>query len=114
MDYYTLGISVVGSLSMGYVVGWALKKMVAVLEYVAALVVLLFGGAAMLGIITVNLHAAAYWLGWLADKVFGAVTADTLASVAASLGVPFLVGVAVGLSRSPARAAEPPETEWVE
>jgi uncharacterized membrane protein (Fun14 family) len=117
VDFTALAVSALGGFSMGYAVGWALRKVVVVVEYVAALVLLLFGGAAMLGIITVHLDVAAYWLAWLAQRVFGSVTADAVVGVMTSLGAPFLLGFALGFSRDRApllSAAALEESEWVE
>lgn len=117
MDFTALAVSALGGFSLGYAVGWALRKVLVVVEYVAALVILLFGGTAMLGIITVHLDVAAYWLAWLAQRVFGSVTADTLVGILAGLGAPFLLGFAFGFSRERApllSAAALEESEWVE
>jgi uncharacterized membrane protein (Fun14 family) len=117
VDFTALAVSALGGFSLGYAVGWALRKVLVVVEYVAALVILLFGGTAMLGIITVHLDVAAYWLAWLAQRVFGSVTADTLVGALAGLGAPFLLGFAFGFSRERApllSAAALEESEWVE
>jgi uncharacterized membrane protein (Fun14 family) len=106
VDFTTLGLTVVGGFSFGYVIGWAIKKMMGVIEAFAAFEVLVLGFLAATGVITINPQAALSLIGWLSEKIFGAITPDVLVTALGTVTVPAVAGMFVGLiysSRSLAR-----------
>lgn len=116
VDFTTLGLTVVGGFSFGYVVGWAIKKMMGVIEAFAAFEVLVLGFLAATGVITINPQAALSLVGWLSEKIFGAISPDMLVTALGTVTVPAVAGMFVGLiysSRSLARH-DFEDLEWFE
>ncbi|MCI4408908.1 MAG: hypothetical protein JHC26_07430 [Thermofilum sp.] len=100
VDFTTLGLTVVGGFSFGYVVGWAIKKMVGVIEAFAAFEVLIFGFLATTGVITFNPQAALSLIGWFSQKIFGAISLDTLVTTFGTVTIPTVAGTLFGLVHS--------------
>jgi len=100
VDFTTLGLTVVGGFSFGYVVGWAIKKMVGVIEAFAAFEVLIFGFLAATGVITFNPQAALALLGWFSQKIFGAISLDALVTTFGTVTIPTVAGMLFGLVHS--------------
>jgi uncharacterized membrane protein (Fun14 family) len=100
VDFTTLGLTVVGGFSFGYVIGWAIKKMVGVIEAFAAFEVLILGFLAATGVITFNPQAALALIGWFSQKIFGAISLDTLATTFGTITIPMVAGTFFGLAHS--------------
>jgi uncharacterized membrane protein (Fun14 family) len=100
VDFATLGLTVVGGFSFGYVIGWAIKKMVGVIEAFAAFEVLILGFLAATGVITFNPEAALALIGWFSQKIFGAISLDTLVTTFGAVTIPTLAGMFYGLVHS--------------
>ena len=121
-DYTALGIGLLTASALGYVSGWALKRLLAVIETVAALLFLTFGGAAALGIITIHPERLLYWIGWASERIWGVVDVNALLATAGSWVGAFALGTIIGLTRGStasvfdgslaARMAE--NSEWLE
>ncbi|WP_288005804.1 hypothetical protein [Thermofilum sp.] len=100
VDFTTLGLTVVGGFSFGYVIGWAIKKMVGVIEAFAAFEVLILGFLAATGVITFNPQAALALIGWFSQKIFGAISLDTLVTTFGTITIPMVTGTFFGLIHS--------------
>lgn len=117
-DYVALAVSLLSTAGIGYVSGWAFKRLLGVIETFLAVVFLMFGGAAALGIITVNPERILYWLGWASEKIWGLVDVNAILATAGSWLMAFTAGFILGLAKgAPAsalsgRLAE--ASEWLE
>jgi uncharacterized membrane protein (Fun14 family) len=100
-DPVALAVTVLSSGALGYVTGWALKKLIGVIEVVAAMAFLFLGGLSALGIVTVNVGAALYWLGWLAEKIWGAADWGSILAAGGIWTGSFLAGLIIGLAKAP-------------
>jgi uncharacterized membrane protein (Fun14 family) len=118
VDYAALAVSLLTTAGIGYVSGWAFKRLLGVIETFLAIVFLMFGGAAALGIITVNPGRLLYWIGWASEKIWGLVDGNTILATAGSWLMAFTAGFILGLAKgAPAsalsgRLAE--ASEWLE
>lgn len=100
VDFTTLGLTVVGGFSFGYVIGWAIKKMIGVIEAFAAFEVLILGFLATTGVITFNPQAALALIGWFSEKIFGAISLDALITTFGTVTIPTVAGMFFGMVHS--------------
>jgi uncharacterized membrane protein (Fun14 family) len=116
VDFATLGLTVVGGFSFGYVIGWAIKRMIGVIEAFAAFEVLILGFLAATGVITFNPQAALALIGWLSQKIFGAISLDTLVTTFGTITIPMVAGMFFGLVHSSYSLAKHDfeDLEWFE
>jgi uncharacterized membrane protein (Fun14 family) len=98
VDFTSLGLTVLGGFSFGYIIGWAIRKMIGVIEAFAAFEVLILGFLAATGVITFNPQAALALIGWLSQRIFGAISLDTLVTAFGAVTIPTVAGMLFGLT----------------
>jgi uncharacterized membrane protein (Fun14 family) len=116
IDFPTLGLTVIGGFSFGYVIGWAIKKMVGVIEAFVAFEVLVLGFLAATGVITFNPQAALELIGWFSQKIFGVISLDTLVTTFGTITIPVMAGMFFGLAHGSHSLAKHDfeDLEWFE
>lgn len=113
-DYVTLGVTVMSSAAAGWVVGWATKKLLSVIEAFVALETMILLGLGWLGIVTFNVDALLYWVGWLSQKIWGSVDMNALVNTFGVMLVPGFIGFLLGLAKSPSYSHKEVVSEWIE
>lgn len=103
-----------GSLGAGYLLGWATRKIVGVLETVVALYVGVTAVLVYTGVVTVNFAALVSLLGRLTELYRELEPALAGVMAAGTTLVPFAAGFAIGFFRSPSAQSGVLESVYLE
>ncbi|MEM4454594.1 MAG: FUN14 domain-containing protein [Thermofilaceae archaeon] len=103
-----------GSLAVGYLMGWALRKVIDAIETVVALYL---GATAFLvytGVITINVAALVTLMERLTAWLYGVVTPVTQVLATGTVAVPLLIGLMLGLAKPPTYASGSVGSQYLE
>ncbi|MEM0459869.1 MAG: FUN14 domain-containing protein [Thermofilaceae archaeon] len=94
-----------GSFAVGYLMGWAVKKIIDAVETVVALYLGATAFFIYTGVITVHVDALVALINKLASWLYGAVTPVTQLLATGTVAFPLMAGFFIGLAKPPLRAS---------
>ncbi|MGC8987649.1 FUN14 domain-containing protein [Infirmifilum sp.] len=92
--------TMVASFGAGYAVGWALRRVVSVIETVVALYIAATAVLVYAGVVTVNFNALINMLEGIGSWLTNTVGTSAVVAALGVLGVPFSAGVVTGFMRA--------------
>lgn len=92
----TIGISAT-TFTAGYLIGLAAKKIMSLIATIMGVFLLALVGLQSIGIVTIHWDALSSLFIRLVEMIYGVVDSTTVATTLASLGFPFVLGLALGL-----------------
>lgn len=103
-----------GSFAAGYLMGWALRKVIDAIETVVALYLGATAFFIYTGVITVNASALFSLLDRLAAWLYGVATPFTQFLATSTVAFPLLAGLMIGIAKPPTQSTSSIESPYLE